>query len=351
MKCPSCGFENEAGVRFCGECGKPMDVTAKEMGENKYCPKCGQDNPSEARFCQNCGINMSAYAAKPTIPPKIEIPTKPKPIPASSPTPIPTSTKKSTRSWLWMITGFIVIALLGGTFFFLPKTAKDIPPTNIAPPADSVSPTAINTNPPAPTSLPPNNSDEDVLLYDDFNDETSGWPVLGNEKGEIKYSNGNLSIIFYELMGFHAAWSPQEYTDFTVETMFSTPASVPDVGAGLTLRTTPNQWYLLWIYPAQGKYLFQKDINGNVAELVPLTASPAIHPSEKAGRYYVNLKVEARGDQFDIWVGNPYSDYEFLATVSDPDLKTGHLGPSADCPDQAFSQPVDVLFAWIRISK
>lgn len=349
MKCPSCGFENESGVRFCGECGKPMD-SPREAGGNKTCPKCGQENPPEAHFCQNCGINMTTYAAKLTTPPQIEISTKPKRHLASNPTP-PPPVKKTSRSWLWVVTVLIVIALLGSTIFLFQRTAKNVLPTNSAPPTNSTLPTVVNTIPPASTSEASNGSDEAILLYDDFKDETSGWPVFGDENGEVKYSGGNLSIVFYDLMGFHAAWSPEEYTDFIVETMFSTPASVSDVGAGFTLRTTEKRWYLLWIYPAQGKYIFQKDINENVTELIPLTASPIIQPSEKAGRYYVNLKVEARGDQFDIWVGNPDLDYEHLATVSDPDLETGHLGPSADCPDQPFSQPVDVLFSWIRISK
>lgn len=193
--------------------------------------------------------------------------------------------------------------------------------------------------------------DNGVLLYDDFNDETSGWPVFGDEKGEVGYRDGDFRIAFYKPMGFHAAWSQQEYSDSIVETVFSTPADIPDVGAGLTLRAKETGWYLLWIYPAQGKYLFQKDMSGQVTELVPLAESPVIRPLEQEGRLYLQLKVEARGDKFDIWIGQPDSVYGYLDSISDSDLTTGHLGPSADCPDGAFDSPIEVLFEWIKISE
>lgn len=193
--------------------------------------------------------------------------------------------------------------------------------------------------------------DTNILLYDDFTEESGGWPVFGDQKGEVGYQSGNFRIAFYQPMGFHAVWSLEEYTDFIVETVFSVPANISDVGAGFTLRANEKRWYLLWIYPFQGKYLFQKDINEQVTELIPLTKSNVIRPIEKTGRYYIKLKIEARGDKFDIWVAQPESDYEYLDSVSDSDLSRGHLGPSADCPDKPFTSPVEVLFEWIKISE
>jgi hypothetical protein len=32
MRCPSCGFENASGIKFCGECGKPLAHVAKRPG-------------------------------------------------------------------------------------------------------------------------------------------------------------------------------------------------------------------------------------------------------------------------------------------------------------------------------
>jgi class 3 adenylate cyclase/tetratricopeptide (TPR) repeat protein len=49
MHCPSCGFENPEGLKFCGECGTP--VTAP-------CPRCGFANPPQFKFCGDCGASL-----------------------------------------------------------------------------------------------------------------------------------------------------------------------------------------------------------------------------------------------------------------------------------------------------
>src|SRR5215813_14859211 len=51
MRCPSCGFENPAGARFCIECGGPLQ---------HRCPSCGGENLPQAKFCAACGTALSA---------------------------------------------------------------------------------------------------------------------------------------------------------------------------------------------------------------------------------------------------------------------------------------------------
>ena len=46
--CGECGSQNSAGQKFCGNCGKPLQVDAT-------CPKCGTRNVAGTRFCGNCG--------------------------------------------------------------------------------------------------------------------------------------------------------------------------------------------------------------------------------------------------------------------------------------------------------
>ncbi len=51
MRCPSCGFENPEGFRFCGSCG---------MGLGLMCPSCGAEVPTGHRFCGVCGHPVDA---------------------------------------------------------------------------------------------------------------------------------------------------------------------------------------------------------------------------------------------------------------------------------------------------
>ena len=50
MTCPSCGFENEPGRKFCGECGTPLATP---------CPSCGTLNSPGMKFCGECGTVLT----------------------------------------------------------------------------------------------------------------------------------------------------------------------------------------------------------------------------------------------------------------------------------------------------
>jgi class 3 adenylate cyclase/predicted ATPase len=51
--CSSCGTENEAGRKFCGECGTRLTVA---------CAACGSSNSPIARFCGECGSALQVTA-------------------------------------------------------------------------------------------------------------------------------------------------------------------------------------------------------------------------------------------------------------------------------------------------
>jgi class 3 adenylate cyclase/tetratricopeptide (TPR) repeat protein len=51
MICPSCSTVNEAGRKFCLECGTRL---------NAGCPSCGAQNPPTAKFCGECGTNLAS---------------------------------------------------------------------------------------------------------------------------------------------------------------------------------------------------------------------------------------------------------------------------------------------------
>ena len=50
-RCPNCGAEVAQGLKFCGECGSPMNA-------GKRCPECGFENEPGMKFCGECGTKL-----------------------------------------------------------------------------------------------------------------------------------------------------------------------------------------------------------------------------------------------------------------------------------------------------
>ncbi len=49
MICGSCGSQNDAGRKFCVECGTSLSIP---------CPSCGTANPGSGKFCGECGVPL-----------------------------------------------------------------------------------------------------------------------------------------------------------------------------------------------------------------------------------------------------------------------------------------------------
>src|SRR5437762_2722000 len=49
MRCPRCGVDCPAGMKFCGQCGAALSAN---------CPSCGAENPPEHKFCGHCGAPL-----------------------------------------------------------------------------------------------------------------------------------------------------------------------------------------------------------------------------------------------------------------------------------------------------
>ena len=50
-KCPKCGAVVAQGMKFCGECGAPINTSA-------VCPNCGKENEPGTKFCGECGTKL-----------------------------------------------------------------------------------------------------------------------------------------------------------------------------------------------------------------------------------------------------------------------------------------------------
>jgi membrane protease subunit (stomatin/prohibitin family) len=53
VSCQSCGASNPQTSKFCGSCGKPLQVA------KKTCPNCGQQSDASIKFCGSCGTKLS----------------------------------------------------------------------------------------------------------------------------------------------------------------------------------------------------------------------------------------------------------------------------------------------------
>ena len=52
--CPSCGFANSHGTKFCQECGTKIESYTAV----KVCPSCGAELSDNVKFCSNCGTKI-----------------------------------------------------------------------------------------------------------------------------------------------------------------------------------------------------------------------------------------------------------------------------------------------------
>lgn len=50
MRCAHCGFDNPAGMKFCGSCAAAL---------RNGCPRCGFENPPGFKFCGECAAPLT----------------------------------------------------------------------------------------------------------------------------------------------------------------------------------------------------------------------------------------------------------------------------------------------------
>ena len=58
MNCGSCGFDNPAGMRFCGQCGANV---------SPRCPSCSAEIPAGFKFCGECGSALTGTSTPATL--------------------------------------------------------------------------------------------------------------------------------------------------------------------------------------------------------------------------------------------------------------------------------------------
>jgi membrane protease subunit (stomatin/prohibitin family) len=76
VECPACHAQNQAGGKFCSNCGTALAPATVR------CPQCGTESPAGSKFCPNCGHGLTeapggAAAEPPPTPPTPPAPESP----------------------------------------------------------------------------------------------------------------------------------------------------------------------------------------------------------------------------------------------------------------------------------
>lgn len=60
--CTSCNAELPLGLKFCTECGKPVQMNSDLANENSNqkseCPNCSVEVSPDSKFCAECGTSL-----------------------------------------------------------------------------------------------------------------------------------------------------------------------------------------------------------------------------------------------------------------------------------------------------
>ncbi len=69
MRCDNCGAVNPEGLKFCGNCGKPLlmggSMAVTPEGKARNCVSCGRAIGWDANICMYCGYDYRVKKTKP----------------------------------------------------------------------------------------------------------------------------------------------------------------------------------------------------------------------------------------------------------------------------------------------
>ncbi|MFI5255042.1 MAG: AAA family ATPase [Candidatus Limnocylindrales bacterium] len=95
MICPTCAATNDAGQKFCGECGSNLAST---------CPACSASNPPGRKFCGDCGTSLVASGSAAAPLSEVAAP------PAPAPTPAPVAERRLVSVLFADLVGFTALS-------------------------------------------------------------------------------------------------------------------------------------------------------------------------------------------------------------------------------------------------
>lgn len=117
-QCIKCGQALQAGAKFCGVCGQPVQA--------KFCEQCGAKLAPGIKFCESCGSSTGGQAARPATPPAIAPAAAPaqawqtaSPGPVATQQATPAKRRRPWRTFLWILLSLVLLVLAAGVVAYL----------------------------------------------------------------------------------------------------------------------------------------------------------------------------------------------------------------------------------------
>ncbi|MBI5842364.1 MAG: zinc ribbon domain-containing protein [Chloroflexi bacterium] len=216
MKCTNCGTDNKEGLRFCEECGQPLNQASSIPTDGNACPACGYTNRAGVRFCEECGSSLTGMPRRGQSKQR------------------KTSFQLGKKLYVagGLVSGVLLICCVAGIIIFAPRASN--PP-----------PVAYNNSQPT----------EDVVV-----NTATGEPAtaIAEASNEIMY--GPADGGFDHQLG-QAQWREAGLyvSDFIAEVTFYNPAPAYDAEQtwdyGIAFRGRDERWMLLSIFSDGGWFL------------------------------------------------------------------------------------------------
>lgn len=170
------------------------------------------------------------------------------------------------------------------------------------------------------------------LYREEFEDNTTGWDRLSNEKGILDYDGGGYRMLIQTPDTNMWATPEKNFGDVRIEADVFRLNGPDENRSGLICRYQNGDYYFFLI-SNDGYYAIGKFIGGNAI----LLGQAAMQPSDFINKEAVNhLRADCVGDTL-----NFYINYNQVASVQDGDFANGDVGLVGG----AFAEPgVDLLF-------
>ena len=202
------------------------------------------------------------------------------------------------------------------------ETVVSIPPTN--------------TSAPLPSATIPVSNTGEILLEDDFSDD-SIWGIITDTESAVEYDNNTLNMrIFRENWVIWSTPNDQDYRNVHMEVSVNTNDSDPTTAFGLICAQQPKTWsfYYLAATPG-GEYAIIKATDGESD--VFLTGDGKWAASDRiANKASYRVGADCGNGRLTLYV-----DGQQIASVTDSTYGTGRVGVFAWSGDKASSADIN----------